>query len=65
MIKYTGAETCKYQRRLGLKVSAFLWLRFRNTKEVLPSSRQWVLATFKLWEGELDFIDSLLEEDIR
>ncbi len=27
--------------------------------------RQWVLATFKLWDGELDFIDRLLEEDIR
>jgi hypothetical protein len=27
--------------------------------------RQWVLATFKLWDSELDFIDRLLEEDIR
>ena len=27
--------------------------------------RQWVLATFKLWNGELDFIDRLLEDDIR
>ena len=27
--------------------------------------RQWVLATFKLWDGELDFIEELLEDDVR
>ncbi|KAG0717485.1 Protein farnesyltransferase/geranylgeranyltransferase type-1 subunit alpha [Chionoecetes opilio] len=27
--------------------------------------RQWALRTFKLFEGELDYVDRLLEEDVR
>ena len=29
------------------------------------SHRHWVLKTFECWDGELDFVDELLEEDIR
>ena len=27
--------------------------------------RQWIIATFSLWEKELDYVSKLLEEDMR
>ena len=27
--------------------------------------RQWVVRTFKLWDGELDFVEKMLTEDLR
>ena len=27
--------------------------------------RQWVLQTFNLWKGEIEYVDRLLQEDIR
>lgn len=28
-------------------------------------NRQWIIKEFKLWDNELDYVDKLLEDDVR
>lgn len=40
-------------------------LRLQCAMLITHTYRQWVLKTFNLWNGELDYIEQLLKDDVR